>query len=124
MCVNTVQLKSHQISNINCSDKFGNTSLHLAAMNGRKQIVIVLLQSGIDATLHNARSTTPSFLQLIVVVGFIVFMAALCNRGAIIFLSCSFYLLSFFLSFFLFFPRLISAAADWMSTILLHMAWP
>jgi len=42
-------------------------------MNGRKQIVIVLLQSGIDATLHNARSTTPSFLQLIVVVGFIVF---------------------------------------------------
>jgi len=24
----------------------------------------------------------------------------------------------------LFFPRLISAATDWMSTILLHMAWP
>jgi len=23
-----------------------------------------------------------------------------------------------------FFPRLISAAADWMSTILLHMVWP
>jgi len=49
-------------------------------------------------------------------------MAALCNRGAIIFLPCSFYLLSIF--FFLVFPRLISAAADWMSTILLHMAWP
>ena len=31
---------------------------------------------------------------------------------------------SFLLSIFLFFPRLISAAADWMSTILLHMAWP
>jgi len=29
----------------------------------------------------------------------------------------SFYLLSFF-------PRLISAAAHWMSTILPHMAWP
>jgi len=27
-------------------------------------------------------------------------MAALCNRGAIIFLPCSFFLLSFFLSFF------------------------
>ena len=27
-------------------------------------------------------------------------------------------------SFFLFFSRLISAAADWMSTILLHMVWP
>jgi len=24
----------------------------------------------------------------------------------------------------LFFPRLISAVEDWMSTILLHMAWP
>jgi len=24
----------------------------------------------------------------------------------------------------LFFPRLISAVEDWMSTILLHMVWP
>ena len=47
-------------------------------------------------------------------------MAALCNRGgAIIFLPCDFYL-----SIFFFFPRLISAAVDWMSAILLHMAWP
>jgi len=30
----------------------------------------------------------------------------------------------FFLSIFLFFPCLISAAAHWMSTILLHMVWP
>jgi len=28
----------------------------------------------------------------------------------------------FFLSFF--FPRLISAVADWMSAILAHMVWP
>jgi len=28
-----------------------------------------------------------------------------------------------FLSFFLFFPRLISAVGDWMSTILPHMVW-
>jgi len=28
-----------------------------------------------------------------------------------------------FLSSFLFIPRLISAVADWMSTILLHMVW-
>ena len=49
-------------------------------------------------------------------------MAALCNRGAIIFLPCSFYLLLSF--FFFFFPRLISAAGDWMSTILPHMVWP
>jgi len=36
--------------------------------------------------------------------------------------SCSFFLSSFYLL--LFFPRLISAVGDWMSTILLHMAWP
>ena len=40
----------------------------------------------------------------------------------IIFLPCDFYLSFFF--FLLFFPRLISAVGDWMSTILLHMAWP
>jgi len=35
----------------------------------------------------------------------------------IIFLPCGFYLSSFF-------PRLISAVGDWMSTILPHMVWP
>jgi len=37
---------------------------------------------------------------------------------AIIFLPCDFYLPSSF------FPRLISAVGDWMSTILPHMVWP
>jgi len=57
-------------------------------------------------------------------------MAALCNRGGIIFLPCGFFFLggalyfcpvvsSFFLS--IFFPRLISAVTDWMSAILPHM---
>jgi len=50
-------------------------------------------------------------------------MDALCNRGAIIFLPCSFFLLLLSSSS-SFFPRLISAAVDWMSAILLHMAWP
>jgi len=55
----------------------------------------------------------------------IVFMAALCNRGAIIFLPCSFFPSSFFhLLLLLFFPRLISATVDRMSAILLHMVWP
>ena len=50
-----------------------------------------------------------------------VFMAALRNRAgnyifALLFLSSSFFFLSFF-----FFPRLIYAVADWMSTIFLHM---
>jgi len=52
----------------------------------------------------------------------IIIMAAQCNRGAIIFLPCGFFLSSIYLSFF--FPRLISAATDRMSTILLHMVWP
>jgi len=56
-------------------------------------------------------------------IGHILVMAALCNRAghyifALWFLSCvSIYL-------FIFFPRLIAAATVWMSTILLHMAWP
>jgi len=42
-------------------------------------------------------------------------MAALRGR-------CGHYISVLFLSFF--FPCLISAVADWMSTILLHMVWP
>jgi len=42
-------------------------------------------------------------------------MAALCSR-------CGHYI--FALWFLSFYPRLISSAADWMSTILLHMVWP
>ena len=34
-----------------------------------------------------------------------------------------FHLVSFFFFFLLFFPRLISAVGDWMSTILRHMVW-
>ena len=46
-------------------------------------------------------------------------MAALCNRaGRYIF---ALWFLSFCLYIFLFFPRLVSAATDWMSTILLHI---
>jgi len=44
-------------------------------------------------------------------------MAALCNTAGHIYI----FILSFVLSFF---PRVISAAADWMSAILPHMVWP
>jgi len=44
----------------------------------------------------------------------LIIMAALCNRGAIIFLPCSFFLLSFFLSSFFFFssPNLSGRRLD------------
>jgi len=47
-----------------------------------------------------------------------IFMAALRSRHYIFAL----WFLSIFYLFFI--PRLISAAADWMSTILPHMVWP
>ena len=54
-----------------------------------------------------------------------LFMAALCNRGALYFCPVvSFYLSIYLLLLLVFIPRLISAVADWMSTIFLHMVWP
>jgi len=46
-------------------------------------------------------------------------MASLRSRCGHYILPCGFFLSSFF-----FFPRLISAVGDWMSTILPHMVWP
>jgi len=45
----------------------------------------------------------------------------LCNRAGRYFLPCGFF---FYLLSSSFYPRLISAIADWMSTILPHMVWP
>jgi len=47
-------------------------------------------------------------------------MAALYNRAGHIY----FHSVVSSSSFFLFFPHLISAVGDWMSTILAHMMWP
>jgi len=91
-------------------------------LNGYWQwsIVFTFQQTGTygDKSIHEKKCSCVIYIVLI--------MAAVCNRGAIIFLPCGFFylLLSFFLSFYLFFPRLISAIADWMSTILLHVVWP
>jgi len=52
-----------------------------------------------------------------------LFMAALWNRAGHYIFALWFLLSFIFLSFF-FFPRLISAVAEWMSTILPHMVWP
>ena len=49
----------------------------------------------------------------------LLIMATLSNKAGHYILPCG-----FFLSIFLFYPRLISAAADRMSTILPRMVWP
>ena len=59
--------------------------------------------------LLQLRETDPSFVMVAYGIG-----------QTIIFLPCGFF---FFLAPF-FFPRLISAVADWMSAILRHMVWP
>jgi len=51
--------------------------------------------------------------------GLLLYMVALCNRAGHIYFHTVVCSNSFFLSSF-FFPRLISAVADWMSTILAH----
>ena len=70
--------------------------------------------------------TIPSSLWSPYVIGqTIIFMAPLWNRaGHYIFILFLLLLLSSSFFFLLFFPRLISAVEDWMSTILPHMVWP
>lgn len=51
-------LKQHDI-NLNIQDNYGNTSLHIAAENGHKEIVTLLLNSGADYTLTNYLHRTP-----------------------------------------------------------------
>jgi len=48
-------------------------------------------------------------------------MATLCNKAGNYIFALWFLSSFFFLSFF---PSLISAAADWMSTVLRHLVWP
>jgi len=50
-----------------------------------------------------------------------VFMAAVCNKAGHYIFALWILSFSIYLSFI---PRLISVAADWMSTILRHMVWP
>jgi len=59
-----------------------------------------------------------SFFSLVLLLIFSLFMVALCNR------TDHYIFALWFLSIFLFFPRLISVVRNWMSTILLHMVWP
>jgi len=70
---------------------------------------------------NDSQATTDAHWIVDILVTPNLVMAALLIADAdIIFLPCGFfffYLLSFF-------PRLISAVAEWMSTILLRIVWP
>jgi len=75
-----------------------------------------------ELLLHSSRQTVRIlYSDILDPYNDVVYMATLCNRaGHFIFVLWFFFLL---LSS-SFYPRLILAVADWMSTILPHMAWP
>ncbi len=58
--VHRVLCKSFQLHkgaklNINCTDRYGNTALHIAAYCSQQEVAVLLLQNGIDATAKNAK---------------------------------------------------------------------
>jgi len=75
--------------------------------------------------MHCSRHAHSSLIYVLYFYGhdcrYRIIMAALCNRAGHYIFALWFFLLSFFFSFF---PRLISAVADRMYTILLHVVWP
>jgi len=62
---------------------------------------MALVECNYDVVALNQQSSLKSRRENITAAANRIFMAALCNRGAIIFLPCDFYLLSFYLLFFL-----------------------
>jgi len=71
-------------------------------------------------------NTELSFYLLVTTENHITTDYSVCYYGRPIWTMAGHYIFAlWFLSFFLsFFPRLISAVADWMSTVLPHMVWP
>ena len=76
-----------------------------------------------ESSIQRASRSVQQFLQgsLLCQKLFALFLWSPYVIGQTIIFSCC---RLFFFLFFLFFPRLISAAADWMSAILPHMVWP
>ena len=101
----------------------------LSKLSKRRQIQVLYthfeeVRGGVEPWLMARWKARVEFL--LSVIGFL-FMVALCNRADQYIFMLWFVLLllpssSFF--FLHFFPRLISAAGDWMFTILWHMVWP
>jgi len=74
----------------------------------------------VGAQWRHLANTIASAMRPLVTLLWLLVMAALCNRAGH-YIFALWFLLS---SIDLFFRRLISAAADWLSTILPHMVWP
>jgi len=90
-----------------------------------RAVLRILLLKIIRPTVHKQRSVFRAVLLFMATQGrplyfcplVCIFMAALRNR-------CGHYILHLWFLSSSFFPSLISAVADWMSNILLHMVWP
>ncbi|KAL5015430.1 hypothetical protein ScPMuIL_009700 [Solemya velum] len=52
-------LKSSKPPNLQCTDTFGNTALHIAAQSDRKEVAILLLQNGSQTSSRNQNDKTP-----------------------------------------------------------------
>jgi len=92
-----------------------------ALLHGSLVVDVSQTFAALNRGRHLCSAGRPSRWALVHILVFLCFMYCLWPRygigQAIILLPCGFFLSSSF-----FFPRL--AAADWMSTILLHMVWP
>ena len=105
--------------------KLRNYAIWFQKMSFLPQTAVSISESGlyfeshVAAVCHHKRSASSRILYCRYSTQYShLVMAALRSRcGHYIFALSSIF-------FYLFFPRLISAATDWMSTILLHMAWP
>lgn len=55
--VDATQLKNKSF-NINCTDTFGNTALHLASNRNQRELATLLLQRGINTLIRNNNKLT------------------------------------------------------------------
>jgi len=103
------------------------TMLHPQLQRGicRIQVTdtITILMNYNNACTRQINADMEALDQIDTVYRMQLFMVALCNR-ADHHIFCPVVSIFFFFLLFPFFPRLISAVVDWMSTILWHMVWP
>jgi len=71
----------------------------------------------LKATSDDMTTSVTTHLKKLTPGNNVLITVALCNRA-------DHYIFALWFLFVFFFPRLISAAVDWMSTILRHMVWP